>query len=74
MTRPVVFFSVSVYFLGLPATPQCVQAVRDTDHSVLLQWKEPKSTEGILGYYLYCSEVGRSEWRSINNKPVSGTR
>ncbi|XP_062842071.1 myomesin-3 [Trichomycterus rosablanca] len=60
--------------LGAPATPQCIQAVRDTDCSVLLQWKEPKSTEGILGYYLYCSEVGSSEWRSVNNKPVTGTR
>ncbi|XP_072548583.1 myomesin-3 [Salminus brasiliensis] len=60
--------------LGVPAAPHCIQAVPDTDTSALLLWKEPKSTEGILGYYLYCSEVGSSEWRTINNKPVTGTR
>ncbi len=42
--------------------------------SVLLQWKEPKRTEGIVGYYLYCSEVGSEQWKTINNKPVTKTR
>ncbi|KAM9436580.1 myomesin-3 [Clarias gariepinus] len=60
--------------LGVPAAPHCVQAFRDTDRSILLKWKEPKSTEGILGYYLYCSELGSSEWKTINNKPVKTTR
>ncbi|XP_036414255.1 myomesin-3 [Colossoma macropomum] len=60
--------------LGVPAAPHSVQAIPDTERSVLLLWKEPKDTEGILGYYLYCSEVGTSDWRTINNKPVSGAR
>uniref|UniRef100_A0A3B1JHG6 Myomesin 3 n=1 Tax=Astyanax mexicanus TaxID=7994 RepID=A0A3B1JHG6_ASTMX len=60
--------------LGVPAAPHCIQAVADTDSSAVLLWKEPKNTEGILGYYLYCSEVGTSNWRTINNKPVNGTR
>uniref|UniRef100_A0A3B1JXM4 Myomesin 3 n=1 Tax=Astyanax mexicanus TaxID=7994 RepID=A0A3B1JXM4_ASTMX len=59
---------------GVPAAPHCIQAVADTDSSAVLLWKEPKNTEGILGYYLYCSEVGTSNWRTINNKPVNGTR
>uniref|UniRef100_A0A3B4BU57 Myomesin 3 n=1 Tax=Pygocentrus nattereri TaxID=42514 RepID=A0A3B4BU57_PYGNA len=58
----------------VPAAPHSVQAIPDTERSVLLLWKEPKDTEGILGYYLYCSEMGTSDWRTINNKPVSGTR
>uniref|UniRef100_A0A3B1IHV5 Myomesin 3 n=1 Tax=Astyanax mexicanus TaxID=7994 RepID=A0A3B1IHV5_ASTMX len=58
----------------VPAAPHCIQAVADTDSSAVLLWKEPKNTEGILGYYLYCSEVGTSNWRTINNKPVNGTR
>ncbi|KAK3515070.1 hypothetical protein QTP70_006035 [Hemibagrus guttatus] len=60
--------------LGVPAAPHCVQAINDTGRSILLTWKEPKNTEGILGYYLYCNELGSSEWRTINNKPVTGTR
>ncbi|KAI4879117.1 hypothetical protein NFI96_007767 [Prochilodus magdalenae] len=60
--------------LGVPTAPHCVQAIPDMDSSVLLLWEEPKHMEGILGYYLYCSEVGKSDWRTINNKPVSGTR
>ncbi|XP_066534268.1 myomesin-3 [Hoplias malabaricus] len=60
--------------LGVPAAPHSVQAVPDTDTSVLLLWKEPKDMQGILGYYLYYSEVGTSNWRTINNKPVTGTR
>ncbi|XP_017309001.1 myomesin-3 [Ictalurus punctatus] len=60
--------------LGVPAAPHCVQAIKDTERSILLMWKEPKKTEGILGYYLYCNELGSSEWKTINNKPVSSTR
>lgn len=65
---------MSCLCVGVPAAPHCVQAIRDADRSILLTWKEPKSTEGILGYYLYCNEQGSSEWRTINNKPVTGTR
>ncbi|XP_063055289.1 myomesin-3 [Engraulis encrasicolus] len=57
-----------------PAPPRGVQATRDTDSSVLLQWAEPKDTQGVLGYYLYYSEAGKSDWRTINNKPVNGNR
>ncbi|XP_053467554.1 myomesin-3 [Ictalurus furcatus] len=60
--------------LGVPAAPHCVQAIKDTERSILLMWKEPKNTEGILGYYLYCNELGSSEWKTINNKPLSSTR
>ncbi|XP_060717862.1 myomesin-3 [Tachysurus vachellii] len=60
--------------LDVPAAPHCVQAIKETDRSILLTWNEPKNTEGILGYYLYCNELGSSEWRTINNNPVTGTR
>ncbi|KAM9851740.1 myomesin-3 [Aulostomus maculatus] len=58
----------------VPAPPQSVMAIRDTDTSVLLQWKEPKEKDDILGYYLYCNETGTQEWKIVNNKPVKGTR
>uniref|UniRef100_A0AAY4BH06 Myomesin 3 n=1 Tax=Denticeps clupeoides TaxID=299321 RepID=A0AAY4BH06_9TELE len=58
-----------------PPPPACgVQAVRDTDSSILLLWKEPWDKESILGYYLYCSEAGKEEWRTINNKPITSNR
>ncbi|XP_041963044.1 myomesin-3 isoform X2 [Alosa sapidissima] len=57
-----------------PPAPKSVQATRDTDSSVLLQWTKPKDIEGILGYYLYFSEAGKSEWRTINNKPITANR
>ncbi|KAL2084759.1 hypothetical protein ACEWY4_020277 [Coilia grayii] len=57
-----------------PPAPKGVQATRDTDSSVLLQWAEPKDKQGIMGYYLYYSEVGKTDWRTINNKPVTGNR
>ncbi|XP_026083940.1 myomesin-3-like [Carassius auratus] len=60
--------------LGVPDPPHGVLSIRDTDSSVLLQWKEPKITEGIVGYYLYCSEVGSGQWKTINNKPMTKTR
>ncbi|KAK2903649.1 hypothetical protein Q8A67_008362 [Cirrhinus molitorella] len=60
--------------LGVPAKPHSVLSIRDTNSSVLLQWKEPKITEGIVGYYLYCSEVGSGQWKTINNKPITKTR
>ncbi|CAM4696725.1 unnamed protein product [Leuciscus chuanchicus] len=59
---------------GVPAPPNGVLPNRDTNSSVLLQWKEPKITEGIVGYYLYCSEVGSGQWQTINNKPITKTR
>lgn len=49
-------------------------AMRDTDTSVLLQWKEPEDTDDIEGYYLYYSESGKQDWKTINNKPVTKTR
>ncbi|XP_051576030.1 myomesin-3-like [Myxocyprinus asiaticus] len=60
--------------LGVPAPPHGVLPMQDTDSSVLLQWREPKMTEGVLGYYLYYSEVGSRQWKTINNKPISKTR
>ncbi|KAK7158319.1 hypothetical protein R3I93_009509 [Phoxinus phoxinus] len=59
---------------GVPAPPNGVLPNRDTNSSVLLQWKEPKLTEGIVGYYMYCSEVGSGQWQTINNKPITKTR
>uniref|UniRef100_A0A8C1SRH5 Myomesin 3 n=1 Tax=Cyprinus carpio TaxID=7962 RepID=A0A8C1SRH5_CYPCA len=58
----------------VPAPPHGVLSIRDTNSSLLLQWKEPKITEGIVGYYLYCSEVGSGQWKTINNKPMTKTR
>uniref|UniRef100_A0A671L3D0 Myomesin 3 n=1 Tax=Sinocyclocheilus anshuiensis TaxID=1608454 RepID=A0A671L3D0_9TELE len=58
----------------VPTLPHGVLPIRDTNSSVLLQWKEPKITEGIVGYYLYCSEVGSGQWKTINNKPITKTR
>ncbi|XP_056618512.1 myomesin-3 isoform X1 [Triplophysa dalaica] len=60
--------------LGVPASPHDVLPIRDSDTSVLIQWKEPKITKGILGYYLYCSEVGSGQWKTVNNKPITKTR
>ncbi|XP_034468054.1 myomesin-3 [Hippoglossus hippoglossus] len=58
----------------VPAPPHSVMAVRDTDTSVLLQWQEPKEKHGILGYYLYYSETGKQDWKTVNNKPLATTR
>ncbi|XP_055759477.1 myomesin-3 isoform X1 [Salvelinus fontinalis] len=57
-----------------PAPATSVLAIRDTDSAVLLQWQEPKEKEGILGYYLYYSEAGKQEWRTVNNKPTTNTK
>ncbi|XP_031693944.1 myomesin-3-like [Oncorhynchus kisutch] len=54
-----------------PAPATSVFAIRDTDSAVLLQWQEPLEKEGILGNYLYYSEAGKQEWRTINNKPTT---
>ncbi|XP_011603400.2 myomesin-3 [Takifugu rubripes] len=59
---------------AIPAPPHSVLAIRDTDTSVLLQWKEPKDKTGVLGYYLYYCEVGKQDWNTVNNKPVTSTR
>ncbi|XP_028436038.1 myomesin-3 [Perca flavescens] len=59
---------------AVPAPPHSVMAIRDTDTSVLLQWKEPKEKDDIQGYYLYYSESGKQDWKTVNNKPVSKTR
>ncbi|XP_037641548.1 myomesin-3 [Sebastes umbrosus] len=59
---------------AVPEPPHSVMAMRDTDTSVLLQWKEPEDTDAIEGYYLYYSESGKQDWKTINNKPVTKTR
>uniref|UniRef100_A0A3Q1HUN7 Myomesin 3 n=1 Tax=Anabas testudineus TaxID=64144 RepID=A0A3Q1HUN7_ANATE len=59
---------------ALPAPPHSVMAIRDTDTSVLLQWKEPKEKDDILGYYLYYSETDKQDWKTVNNKPLTKTR
>uniref|UniRef100_A0A3Q1GUW9 Myomesin 3 n=1 Tax=Acanthochromis polyacanthus TaxID=80966 RepID=A0A3Q1GUW9_9TELE len=59
---------------AVPPPPHSVMAVRDTDTSVLLQWREPKDKDDILGYYLYYSEAGTQDWKTVNNKPVTKTR
>uniref|UniRef100_A0A8C6PDB3 Myomesin 3 n=1 Tax=Nothobranchius furzeri TaxID=105023 RepID=A0A8C6PDB3_NOTFU len=59
---------------AVPNPPPSVLAIRDTDTSVLLLWQEPKDKDGILGYYLYYSEVGKQDWKTVNNKPVTKSR
>ncbi|KAM3873043.1 myomesin-3 [Diretmus argenteus] len=59
---------------AVPAPAHSVLAIRDTDTSVLLQWQEPKEKDHILGYYLYYSETGKQEWKTVNNKPITKTR
>ncbi|XP_012730505.2 myomesin-3 [Fundulus heteroclitus] len=59
---------------AVPPPPHSVMAIRDTDTSVLLQWQEPKDKLNILGYYLYYSEAGKQEWKTVNNKPITATR
>uniref|UniRef100_A0A3B3CKA5 Myomesin 3 n=1 Tax=Oryzias melastigma TaxID=30732 RepID=A0A3B3CKA5_ORYME len=74
--------SVNKYGVSDPSEPSApvslakpqVMAVRDTDTSVLLQWEEPTDKNGILGYYLYYSEAGKQDWKTVNNKPVVKTR
>uniref|UniRef100_A0A3B3XT03 Myomesin 3 n=1 Tax=Poecilia mexicana TaxID=48701 RepID=A0A3B3XT03_9TELE len=58
----------------VPPPPHSVLAIRDTDTSVVLQWQEPKDKDNILGYYLYYSEAGKQEWKTVNNKPLTTTR
>uniref|UniRef100_A0A8C6PES1 Myomesin 3 n=1 Tax=Nothobranchius furzeri TaxID=105023 RepID=A0A8C6PES1_NOTFU len=60
--------------IAVPNPPPSVLAIRDTDTSVLLLWQEPKDKDGILGYYLYYSEVGKQDWKTVNNKPVTKSR
>uniref|UniRef100_UPI0037E74D27 myomesin-3 n=1 Tax=Semicossyphus pulcher TaxID=241346 RepID=UPI0037E74D27 len=60
--------------LAVPAPPHSALAFRDTDTSVLLQWQEPKEKDDILGYYLYYSESGKQDWKTVNNKPITQTR
>ncbi|XP_072316366.1 myomesin-3 [Eucyclogobius newberryi] len=56
-----------------PAPPHSLMPLRDTDTSVQLKWQEPEDKEGILGYYLYCCETGKQNWKTINNKPYPKT-
>ncbi|KAI1894840.1 hypothetical protein AGOR_G00119890 [Albula goreensis] len=57
-----------------PASALGLLAIRDTDSSVLLTWKEPKTSEEILGYYLYYCQTGTTDWTTVNNKPTTNTR
>uniref|UniRef100_A0A4W6BZW8 Myomesin 3 n=1 Tax=Lates calcarifer TaxID=8187 RepID=A0A4W6BZW8_LATCA len=59
---------------AVPAPPHSLMAIRDTDTSVLLQWQEPKDKDDILGYYLYYNEIGKQDWKTVNNKPFTKTR
>lgn len=62
---------------GKPATlppPTQVQAFRDTQTSVSLTWDPVKDSPELLGYYIYSREAGSSEWRTVNNKPIQGSR
>ncbi|KAI4811453.1 hypothetical protein KUCAC02_014362, partial [Chaenocephalus aceratus] len=54
----------------VPAAPHSVMAVRDTDTSVLLQWKEHRRERHVLGTTCNCSERGNRRLETINNKPV----
>ena len=77
-----IFESVTTFYLmpfpltrsAVPAAPHSVMAIRDTDTAVLLQWKEPEEKGDVLGYYLYCSERGKQDWKTVNNKPVTKNR
>ncbi|KAM8735526.1 myomesin-3 [Acanthopagrus schlegelii] len=59
---------------AVPAPPHSVMAIIDTDTSALLQWQEPKDKDNILGYYLYYSEAGKQNWKTVNNKPIANNR
>ncbi|KAG5857994.1 hypothetical protein ANANG_G00025390 [Anguilla anguilla] len=67
LTAPVSPLSVS----APPAPPQGVLAIRDTDSSVLVKWREGTSSEDVLGYYLYYCPTGTSDWNTVNNKPTT---
>lgn len=69
------FFLFIIWFPpAVPVPPHSVMAIRDTDTSVLVQWQEPKDKNGILGYYLYYSEAGKHNWKTVNNKPFAKNR
>ncbi|XP_004603752.2 myomesin-3 [Sorex araneus] len=53
--------------------PAQVQALRDTQTSVSLNWA-PVEGPGLLGYYIYSREVGASEWETVNNKPIQDSK
>ncbi|XP_020011402.2 myomesin-3 [Castor canadensis] len=62
---------------GKPATlppPAQVQAFRDTQTSVSLAWEPVDGGTELLGYYIYSRETGSSEWQTVNNKPIQGTK
>ncbi|XP_006883719.1 PREDICTED: myomesin-3 [Elephantulus edwardii] len=50
--------------------PAQVQALRDTQTSISLTWSPVNGGPELLGYYIYCREVGSSEWQTVNNKPI----
>ena len=68
--------SLSPYFCVLATLPPPtqVQAFRDTQTSVSLTWDPVKDSPELLGYYIYSREAGSSEWRTVNNKPIQGSR
>uniref|UniRef100_A0A8C2W2N4 Myomesin-3 n=1 Tax=Chinchilla lanigera TaxID=34839 RepID=A0A8C2W2N4_CHILA len=54
--------------------PAQVQAFRDTQTSVCLTWEPVCGGAELLGYYIYSREAGSSEWQTVNNKPIQGSR
>ncbi|XP_004850644.1 myomesin-3 [Heterocephalus glaber] len=54
--------------------PAQVQAFRDTQTSVFLTWDPVNGGAELLGYYIYSREAGSSEWQTVNNKPIQGSR
>jgi hypothetical protein len=62
------------YFSATLPPPAQVQAFRDTQTSVSLAWEPVDGGTELLGYYIYSRETGSSEWQTVNNKPIQGTK
>ncbi|KAG9337127.1 hypothetical protein JZ751_029718 [Albula glossodonta] len=74
--------------IRVPFPPTDVHAAEVTDTHVVLSWsepdpltpshsvhpEEPKTSEEILGYYLYYCQTGTTDWTTVNNKPTTNTR
>ncbi|KAM6172804.1 myomesin-3 [Erethizon dorsatum] len=54
--------------------PAQVQAFRDTQTSVSLTWDPVDGGAELLGYYIYSREAGSSQWQTVNNKPIQGSK
>ncbi|XP_078537379.1 myomesin-3 [Lissotriton helveticus] len=60
--------------LAKPAPPDNVIAYRDSKTSVDLHWDKSKDDEKLIGYYVYCRQLGDTEWQTVNNKPVKNNK